>query len=104
METVKIDVPNFDGYEAFYGDPKIEDNVMIVDGKGERLIPARGWLNPQVCYRKIPPQRLVLELVGTNTAAYPGQYYRLPDGTFMIERGDDIHSKHREVWRVVEGE
>jgi hypothetical protein len=102
METVKIDVPNFKGFEAFYGDPVAELDVLILNGDGEKLVRANGLAKPQICYRKVKPHRVMMELVGTNTAAQPGEYYRLPDGTFMIEREDDIHSKHREVWRIVE--
>jgi hypothetical protein len=102
METVKIDVPNFDGFEAFYGDPEVELDALILNGTGEKLVRANGLAKPQICYRRIQPKRVMLELVGVNIPAAPGEYYRLPDGTFMIEREDDIHSKHREVWRLVE--
>jgi hypothetical protein len=48
------------------------------------------------------PKRITLELAGENMTAIPGEFYRLPDGSFLAERHEDIHYKHREVWRLVE--
>ena len=103
METEKIDVPKFEGFEAFYGDPQSEESLCVLDGMGITLVPANGYVDTQICYRKIKPKRITLELTGkSDRDILEGEYLETDEGLLIPFAKVFGYPENFRIWRVVE--
>lgn len=108
METKKIDVPRFEGFECI--------GILIPGARNDlylltttlngnlALVPSTDIafaLMPQLCYRKIKPRRIILEETEEVRQAKSGEAYmnQLGDLVYLASCGTSGEYK---IWRVVE--
>jgi hypothetical protein len=108
METEKIDVPKFEGFEcAGILIPKEHNDVYILNGMGDELELAKGIREPatnwaQLCYRKIKPKRITFESTGEVRPPKHGEYFKTAKSVFQIDLAEFDYSSDYEIYRVVE--
>jgi hypothetical protein len=107
---MKIDVPDFKGYECLgLLNPEllfIED-VCVLANEGDYLVSfkeVKGTLKPkvQVCYRKVKPKRIVFEATGENRPPKKGEWFKTTCGDYVTAIIDLDYS--HEIYRVVKGD
>ena len=104
METEKIDVPKFEGFECIGVHIPIETGmdvyVLSMSGTGLHRCPVEiGNGHAQLCYRKIKPKRVVFERVGPGIAN-AGEWIRTGCGDFIKLNSD--RSTECDIWHQVE--
>jgi hypothetical protein len=91
METETIDVPKFNGYEAFYGIPGEHDDCYILIEDGSNIIhkdDCSKWCLKiaQICYRKIKPKRVTFEFTGEVRPPKRGEWHKGKNGDYEKAR------------------
>jgi hypothetical protein len=108
---MKIEVPYFEGFEAFYGVPEEHKDCYVPTCTGDELVhieeaqAAHQHLHwPQICYRKVKPRRIVLEATGERRPPKEGEWFK--DGDGWLVPNDGVYSLSRfeeyEIYRIVE--
>jgi hypothetical protein len=102
METEKIDVPKFEGFECIgWAIPAENLPCSYIDGVRKSLQPGSVLeTSHYICYRKIKPKRITFEFTGEDRAPRKDEWHQTFFGDICKAERDFIEP--RKILRLVE--